>query len=137
MPINSRCVADKLGAQYSAEVVADGVHANGNFTMGENIADHGGLRIAYTAFKKTKQGAGNQLIDGFTPDQRFFLSYANVWASNITKEEILRRTKTDPHSLGRLRVNVALRNLEPFFKAFDIKAGDAMWRDPADRVAIW
>ena len=130
-------LADKLGAQYSAEIVADDVHANGTFTMGENIADHGGLRVAYSAFKKTEQGAGDKKIDGFTPDQRFFLSYANVWAANITKEEILRRTKTDPHSLGINRVNVAIRNLDPFFKAFDIKPGEKMWRDPADRVTIW
>lgn len=130
-------LADKLGAQYSAEIVADDVHANGKFTMGENIADHGGLRVSYSAFKKTEQGKGDAKIDGFTPDQRFFLSYANVWAANITKEEILRRTKVDPHSLGVNRVNVAIRNLEPFFKSFDIKAGDKMYRAPEDRVAIW
>ena len=130
-------LADKLGAQYSAEIVADDVHANGTFTMGENIADHGGLRVAYAAFKKTEQGKGNTLIDGFTPDQRFYLSYANVWAANITKEEILRRTKVDPHSLGKNRVNVALRNLGTFFNAFGIKAGDAMFRAEEDRVSIW
>ncbi len=130
-------LADKLGAQYSAEIVADDVHANGQFTMGENIADHGGLRVAYSAFKNTEQGKGNQLIDGFTPDQRFFLSYANVWAANITKEEMLRRTKVDPHSLGINRVNVAIRNLEEFFKAFNIQPEMKMWRDPADRVIIW
>lgn len=130
-------LADKLGAQYSAEIVADDVHANGNFTMGENIADHGGLRVSYSAFKNTDQGKSDKLIDGFTPDQRFFLAYANVWANNITKEEILRSTKVDPHSLGVNRVNVAIRNLEPFFNAFGIKAGDKMWRDPADRVTIW
>ena len=130
-------LADKLGAQYSAEIVADDVHANGTFTMGENIADHGGLRVAYSAFKNTDQGKGNEMIDGFTPDQRFFLSYANVWAANITKEEMLRRTKLDPHSLGVNRVNVAIRNLEEFFKAFDIQPGMKMWRDPADRVIIW
>lgn len=132
-----KALADKLGAQYSAEIVADDVHANGNFTMGENIADHGGLRVAYSAFKKTEQGKSDAKIDGFTGDQRFFLSYANVWAANITKEEILRRTKVDPHSLGVNRVNVAIRNLEPFFKAFDIKEGDKMFRAPEDRVAIW
>lgn len=130
-------LADKLGAQYSAEIVADDVHANGTFTMGENIADHGGLRVAYSAFKNTDQGKGNEMIDGFTPDQRFFLSYANVWAANITKEEMLRRTKLDPHSLGVNRVNVAIRNLEEFFKAFDIQPGMKMWRDSADRVIIW
>ncbi len=130
-------LANKLGEQYSAEIVADDVHANGTFTMGENIADHGGLRVAYSAFKKTEQGSGNELIDGFTPDQRFFLSYANVWAANITKEEILRRTKTDPHSLGINRVNVAIRNLDFFFNAFNIQPGEKMWRAPEDRVIIW
>ncbi len=130
-------LADRLGAQYSAVVVADTVHANGQFTMGENIADHGGLRVSYSAFKKTEQGKGNTPIDGFTPDQRFYLSYANVWAANITKEEILRRTKIDPHSLGVNRVNVAIRNLDSFFNAFCIKAGDKMYREPADRVIIW
>lgn len=134
---NFKALADKLGAQYSAEIVADNVHANGNFTMGENIADHGGLRVAYTAFKKTAQGQSSDKIDGFTPDQRFFLSYANVWANNITKQEILRRTKSDPHSIGKNRVNVALRNLEPFFKAFDVKEGDKMFRTVEDRVTIW
>lgn len=130
-------LAKKLGAQYSAEIVADGVHANGEFTMGENIADHGGLRVSYSAFKQTVQGKGEALIDGFTPDQRFFLSYANVWAANITTEEILRRTKVDPHSLGVNRVNVAIRNLEPFFRAFNIQPGEKMWRNPEDRVEIW
>lgn len=130
-------LAKKLGQQYSAEIVADTVHANGTFTMGENIGDQGGLRVAYSAFKKTDEGESNTKIDGFTPDQRFFLSYANVWANNITKEEILRRTKVDPHSLGKNRVNVALRNLDAFFKAFNIKAGDKMWRAPEDRVIIW
>ena len=130
-------LADKLADQFSAEIVADDVHANGRFTLGENIADHGGLRVAYSAFKQTAQGKGNTEIDGFTPDQRFYLSYANVWAQNITKEEILRRTKVDPHSLGCNRVNVSLRNIEPFFNAFGIHAGDKMWRDPQDRVIIW
>lgn len=130
-------LAEKLGAQYSAEIVADDVHANGSFTMGENIADHGGLRVAYAAFKKTEQGKTDKQIDGFTPDQRFYLSYANVWAANITKEEILRRTKVDPHSLGKNRVNVALRNMETFFKAFGVKNGDPMYRAEEDRVSIW
>ena len=105
--------------------------------MGENIADHGGLRVAYSAFKNTDQGKGDKKIDGFTPDQRFFLSYANVWAANITKEEKLRRTKVDPHSLGVNRVNVAIRNLEEFFNAFNIQPEMPMWRAPADRVIIW
>lgn len=132
-----KVLAEKLAGQYSHEIVADTVHANGHFTMGENIADHGGLRVSYSAFKKTEQGKGNEKIDGFTPDQRFYLSYANVWAANITKEEILRRTKVDPHSLGVNRVNVAIRNLDSFFKAFGVKDGDKMYRTPEDRVTIW
>lgn len=132
-----KVLAEKLAGQYSHEIVADTVHANGHFTMGENIADHGGLRVSYSAFKKTEQGKGNEKIDGFTPDQRFYLSYANVWAANITKEEILRRTKVDPHSLGVNRVNVAIRNLDSFFKAFGVKEGDKMYRTPEDRVTIW
>ena len=134
---NFKALSDKLVAQYSEVIVADDVHANGEFTLGENIADHGGLRVAYTAFKKTPQGKSANLLDGFTPDQRFYLSYANVWAANITHEEILRRTKTDPHSLGINRVNVAVRNLTPFFEAFNIKEGDKMFRPVHDRVEIW
>ena len=130
-------LADGLAAQFDAIIVADDVHANGQFTLGENIADQGGLRIAYTAFKKTLQGKGNEKIDGFTPDQRFYLAYANVWAANTTKEDILLRTKTDPHSIGKLRVNATLRNIDTFFNAFGIKEGDAMFRPAAERVVIW
>lgn len=131
-------LADKLVAQFDAIEVAPGVHANGRFTLGENIADHGGLRVAYTAYHNAL-GEGNEgeVIDGFTPDQRFYLAYANVWAGNIRDAEILKRTKTDPHSLGRWRVNASLRNLEPFFRAFNIKAGDPMFLPENERVVIW
>lgn len=132
-----KALTDILVAQFDSVVVLGDTHANGHFTLGENIADHGGLRVSYTAFKKTPQGQSEELIDGFTPDQRFYLGYAGVWAGNIRDEEIIRRTKTDPHSLGRWRVNATLRNLEPFFTAFDIKEGDAMWRSPEERVIIW
>lgn len=115
----------------------DTVHANGHFTLGENIADHGGLRIAYTALHNTFDGVEPAPIDGFTADQRFYLAYAALWAGNIRDAEILRLTKIDPHSLGRWRVNAALRNMETFFKAFDIKEGDAMYMAPEDRVIIW
>ncbi len=130
--------ADGLAAQFDAIEVADGVHANGRFTLGENIADQGGLRVSYTAYHNSL-GAGNdgEVIDGFTPDQRFYLAYANVWAGNIRTAEILKRTKTDPHSLGRWRVNATLRNIAPFFDAFGIKAGDPMFRPETDRVVIW
>ena len=131
-------LADGLAAQFDAIEVAPGVHANGRFTLGENIADQGGLRVAYTAYHNAL-GAGNEgeNIDGFTPDQRFYLSYANVWAGNIREAEILKRTKTDPHSLGRWRVNASLRNIQPFFDAFDIKEGDPMFRPVEERIVIW
>ena len=118
--------ADKLADQYSSIIVLDTVHANGRFTLGENIADHGGLRVSYTAFKNATKGQDLKPIDGFTPDQRFYLAYAGLWAQNIRDEEILRLTKIDPHSLGKWRVNAALRNLESFLgfwnygKRFDV-----------------
>ncbi len=131
-------LADGLAAQFDQIEVAPGVHANGRFTLGENIADQGGLRVAYTAYHNALgQGNEGEVIDGFTPDQRFYLAYANVWAGNIREAEILKRTKTDPHSLGRWRVNASLRNIQPFFDAFDIKEGDPMWRPVEERVVIW
>ncbi len=131
-------LADALVAQFDAIEVAPGLNANGRFTLGENIADQGGLRVAYTAYHNAlgKDNEG-EVIDGFTPDQRFYLAYANVWAGNVREAEIRKRTKTDPHSLGRWRVNASLRNIEPFFRAFDIKEGDAMYRPAAERVVIW
>ncbi|WP_297928280.1 M13 family metallopeptidase [uncultured Coprobacter sp.] len=129
--------ADKLADQYSSIIVLDTVHANGRFTLGENIADHGGLRVSYTAFKNATKGQDLEPIDGFTPDQRFYLAYAGLWAQNIRDEEILRLTKIDPHSLGKWRVNAALRNLESFFQAFGITEKDPMYMKPEDRVTIW
>ena len=130
-------LADKLVEQFDAVEVAPGVHANGRFTLGENIADQGGLRVALTAYLDSREKDEMKDIDGFTPIQRFYLSYANVWADNIRDAEILDRTKSDPHSLGRNRVNVTLRNLQPFFDAFDIKDGDSMFRPEKERVIIW
>lgn len=132
-------LADVLVAQFDSVVVHEetGTRANGRFTLGENIADQGGLRVAMTAYKNSQKDAPAEIIDGFTPEQRFYLAYANVWAGNIRDEEILSRTKTDPHSLGRWRVNATLRNIEEFFQAFDIKEGDAMYRPLEERVIIW
>ena len=129
--------ADILADQYSSIVVIDTVHADGRFTLGENIADQGGLRVAYTAFENATKGEELPMIDGFTPEQRFYLAYANLWASNIRDEEILRRTKTDPHSLGKWRVNAALRNIETFYQAFGITPEQPMYMAPEDRVVIW
>ena len=134
---NFKKLTSVLSAQYSNIVVIDDLHANGDFTLGENIADQGGLRVSYSAFMKTPQGQSNEKIDGFTPAQRFYLAYANVWAGNIRDAEIVRRTKTDPHSLGRWRVNAALRNIAPFYEAFSIHEGDKMWLTPENRVVIW
>ena len=130
-------LTDVLVGQFNNIIVVDDMHANGEFTLGENIADQGGLGVSYSAFQKTEQANGNEKIDGFTPAQRFFLSYANVWAANIRDAEIARRTKTDPHSLGRWRVNATLRNIQPFYDAFSIKEGDKMWMSPSERVVIW
>lgn len=130
-------LADGLAAQFDAVEVAPGVHANGRFTLGENIADQGGLRVALTAYLDSMAGKEMKDIDGLTPLQRFYLAYANVWADNIRDEEILKRTKTDPHSLGRNRVNVSLRNIDKFFEAFGIKDGDKMFRPESERVVIW
>lgn len=130
-------LADGLAAQFDAVEVLPGVNANGRFTLGENIADQGGLRVALTAYRNAVAGQEPQVIDGFTPEQRFYLAYAILWANNIRDEEIARLTKMDPHSLGRNRVNVSLRNIEPFFEAFGIKEGDKMFRPESERVIIW
>nr|MDE7420114.1 M13 family metallopeptidase [Muribaculaceae bacterium] len=132
-----KALADHLVAQFDAIEVAPGVHANGRFTLGENIADQGGLRIALTAYLDSLSDKAMQEIDGYTPLQRFYIAYANVWAGNIREEEIQLSTKTDPHSLGKLRVNATLKNIDEFFKAFGINEGDLMWRSEEERVVIW
>ena len=124
--------ADNLVDQYAQIIVI------GRFTLGENIADHGGLLVAHQAYLNSLKGKETPApIDGFTNEQRFFLGYATLWGQNIRPEEIRRRTKIDPHSLGKWRVNAALRNIAPFYAAFDIKEGDPMFMAPADRVVIW
>ena len=132
-----RAKAEVLAAQYDAVEILPGVKANGHFTLGENIGDHGGLSIAFSAMETALKGKKAKLIDGFTPAQRFYLGYATVWAQNITDEEKARLTNIDPHSLGENRVNVAIRNFDSFFKAFDIQEGDPMFRPEEERVHIW
>ena len=127
----------RLVEQFNAVEVLPGVFANGEATLGENIADQGGLRIAYTAMQNSFSDKHPEPVDGFTAEQRFYLAYATVWAQNITKEEIQRRTLIDVHSLGENRVNVSVRNLDSFFEAFGIKECDPMWRPAEDRVIIW
>ena len=120
---------------FSSIEVAPGVHANGEFTLGENIADHGGLQVSFQAFSKLMNEL--EVIDGLTPAQRFFLAYANVWAGNIRPEEILQRTKSDPHSLGRWRVNGALPHIQAWYDAFDITEESPLYVAPEKRVHIW
>lgn len=122
---------------FSGIEVAPGVFANGEFTLGENIADHGGLQISYQAFKKATQNNPLETVEGFTADQRFFLAYANVWAGNIRPEEILNRTKTDEHSLGRWRVDGALPHIKGWYEAFNITDKDPLYLPEDKRVSIW
>lgn len=133
--------AKKLGEQFDAVEVLPGLHANGTYTMGENIADQGGLRVAMTAFLDSQKKKGVDVekvtIEGLSPFQVFYLNYANLWGQNIRDEEIRSLTTGDVHSLGENRVNVTLRNFEPFFKAFNITEGQPMFRPESERVIIW
>jgi putative endopeptidase len=126
-----------LIAQYNSFTVLNNLHVNGSLTQGENLADVGGLAIAYEAFKNTKQGQGNTKIDGFTPDQRFFLGYAQVWRSKTSDELTRLYINTDPHSPDRFRVNGPAANTEAFYKAFYIKPGDKMYIPENERVKVW
>ena len=128
---------DILVEQFNEVEVLPGMHADGALCLGENIADQGGLRVAYTAMKNSFAGVEPAPIDGFTAEQRFYLAYATLWAQNITDEEIARLTKLDVHSLGNNRVNVTLKNIDTFFDAFGIKEGDRMFRPESERVVIW
>ena len=123
--------------QYNAYTVFDSVHVNGALTLGENLADIGGLTIAYDAFKLTKQGQGNEIVDGFTPDQRFFLGYAQVWRLKSRDENMRARLNTDPHSPETYRVNGPASNFSPFYAAFGVKQGDKMYKNPEERIKIW
>lgn len=133
-------LTQKLVDQFNKVEVAPGVYANGEFTLGENIADQGGLRVALTAYLSSLEGDGaaqEKDANGFTPLQRFYLSYAGVWAGSIREEEKLVRTKSDPHSLAKNRVNVTLRNISEFLEAFGITEGEPMYRAEDERVVIW
>jgi len=129
--------AEKLAAQFDQITVVGDLKANGHLTLGENIADQGGLRISYDAFKTTQQFQEGKEIDGFTPVQRFYLSYGRIWAEHMTEEAIYQQTKSDPHSIGRNRVNATLRNIDTWYDAFGVKEGDKMWLAPAERAIVW
>lgn len=132
-----------LVKQFNEVEVLPGLNANGTYTLGENIADQGGLRVAMTAFKDAQQKRGVDInsedakIEGFSPMQIFFMNYANLWANNIREEQMRSLTTGDVHSLSINRVNVTLRNLAPFFEAFGLKEGDKLYRPESERVIIW
>jgi putative endopeptidase len=123
--------------QFDSYTVLDTVHLNGELTLGENLADLGGLAIAYEAFHKTKQANSQEKIDGFTPDQRFFLSWAQVWRANTRPEELQARIVTDPHSPSMWRCNGPLSNMPEFYSAFNVKPGDKMYRPANERAKVW
>ena len=129
--------AQVMVAFFDSIEVAPGVHANGKMTLGENIADHGGLQVAFQAFKKATAQAPLEVKDGFTPEQRFFLAYAGVWANNIRPEAVLQMTKIDVHSLGEWRVNGALPHIGAWYDAFGITDKDPMYVPVEKRVSIW
>ncbi|MBP3253130.1 MAG: M13 family metallopeptidase [Bacteroidales bacterium] len=125
-------------AQFFSKIkVLPDLNANGQLTLGENLADHGGLQVAWYAYKNATKSITLPVIDGFTPDQRFFLAYAGVWASNITEQAIRSQTKSDPHSLGRWRVNGALPHIDMWYDAFNVKPGDKMFIPKSERLNLW
>lgn len=130
-------LAQTVVNQYSDFIVNDSLHLNGKLTLGENLADLGGLAIAYEAFKNTPEGKSDKKIDGFTPDQRFFLSWAQVWRGNILPQEAAQRVLTDPHSPGMYRVNGVVQNMDAWYKAFDVKPGDKMYKPEDKRIKVW
>jgi putative endopeptidase len=130
--------AQILVEHYNQIEVLPGLFANGTYTLGENIADNGGLNVSFAALQKAiEEGTINGVMDGFTPEQRFFIAYANVWAGNIRDEEKARRTKEGVHSLAEWRVNGAVPHSDAFIEAFNIKEGDPMWLAPEKRARIW
>ena len=129
--------ADMYADFFSNIKVLPDLNANGRFTLGENLADHGGLQVSYQAFKNATAKKHLKTIDGFTPDQRFFLAYASVWGQNITELEIRNRTKRDPHALGEWRVNGALPHIDAWYDAFGVKEGDKLFIPKSQRLSLW
>ena len=129
--------AEKYANFFSNIKVLPDLNANGQLTLGENLADHGGLQVAWYAYKNATKRQQLPVIDGLTADQRFFLAYAGVWAGNITEAEIRNRTKSDPHSLGRWRVNGALPHIDMWYEAFGVKEGDKMFIPKSERLPLW
>lgn len=123
--------------QYNTYSVFDNRHLNGQLTLGENLADLGGITLAYQAFKRTKQGQSTVKIDGFTPDQRFFLSFAQIWRVKVRDETERAGLSTDPHAPAKFRVNGPLSNFQPFYQAFGVKPGQKLYRPVGQQARIW
>ena len=128
---------DRYADFFSAIKVLPDLNANGRLTLGENLADHGGLQVAWYGYKNATRNNPLPTVDGLTADQRFFLAYAGVWGQNITEKEIRNRTKSDPHSLGEWRVNGALPHIDMWYEAFGIKEGDKMFIPKSERLELW
>jgi putative endopeptidase len=134
---NFRKKADLVVDQYNRSLVIDTFHINGELTQGENIADIGGVAIAYDAFKKTEEGKSTEKIDGLTPDQRFFIAYAEIWRSKWRPEFERRIVMTNPHSTPKYRVNNPISDNPAFYEAFNVKPGDKMYRPDSLRAQVW
>ena len=128
---------DRYADFFSRIKVLPDLNANGRLTLGENLADHGGLQVAWYAYKNATKRQSLPVIDNLTADQRFFLAYAEVWAGNINEAEIRNRTKSDPHSLSRWRVNGALPHIDMWYDAFGVKEGDKMFVPKSERLTLW
>jgi predicted metalloendopeptidase len=128
---------EKLAQEFDACVAVDDLHVNGHLTLGENIADLGGINIAYAAYIKSLHGKPAPVIDGFTGPQRFFIGFAQIWRGTSRDADQRLRLRTDPHSPPRFRVLVPLSNIQAYYDAFDVKPGDKMYRPPGDRVEVW
>jgi predicted metalloendopeptidase len=125
-----------LAAQYDAYEALPGLHVNGKLTLGENIADVAGLAAAYDAYKMSLNGKGAPVLEGFTGDQRFFIAYAQAWASKMRDEALRARIATDGHAPSKFRA-LTVRNLDPWYAAFDVKPGDKLYLPPEKRVKVW
>ena len=128
---------DNLVAQYSDYAVFDDLNVNGELTLGENIGDLSGVTIAYKAYKASLNGKEAPVIDGLTGEQRFFMGYAQVWRGKMVEKSLRNRVATDPHSPAEFRALGSLSNMPEFYRAFDVKKGDAMYIAPEKRVKIW
>ena len=126
-----------LGAQFASYSPIEGMFVNPDLTMGENVGDLGGVSVAYHAYRMSLGGGEAPVLDGYTGDQRFFLAYGQIWKRLHREENLKMRLVADPHSPAEYRVNGIVRNVDPWYAAFDVKPGDALYLPPEQRVQIW